>query len=64
MTLEKKKAPVVESRGIVYCPICTHSVEAVILGQGKLAKTRPGQKCGRCSASLDPAYIFHYDRAA
>ena len=53
-----------EMKGFVYCPICTHTVEAVVLTNGKTAKTKPGQKCARCSASLDPGYIMRMDRAA
>ena len=55
---------VFEAKGFVYCPICTHTVEAVVLANGKTAKTKEGQKCSRCSASLDPAYIMRMDRAA
>ena len=54
----------IETKGFVYCPICTHTVEAVVLTNGKTAKTKPGQKCARCSASLDPGYIMRMDRAA
>lgn len=53
-----------EVHGSVYCPICTHTVEATILSNGKIAQTKPGQKCARCSASLDAGYIFRVDRAA
>ena len=53
-----------ETKGFVYCPICTHTVEGIVVSNGKVAKTKPGQKCSRCSASLDPAYIMRMDRAA
>ena len=59
---QTKKA--VETKGFVYCPICTHTVEAIVVANGKSANTKPGQKCSRCSASLDPAYIMRMDRAA
>lgn len=55
---------VIEAKGFVYCPICTHTVEAIVVANGKSASTKPGQKCSRCSASLDPAYIMRMDRAA
>jgi hypothetical protein len=54
----------IEAKGFVYCPICTHTVEAIVVANGKSAITKPGQKCSRCSASLDPAYIMRMDRAA
>jgi hypothetical protein len=34
------------------------------MARGKITKVKPGQKCSRCSASLDPAFILRYDRAA
>ena len=54
----------IETRGFVYCPICTHTVEATVVSNRKVAKVKPGQKCSRCSASLDPGYIMRFDRAA
>lgn len=53
-----------EIKGFVYCPICTHTVEGTVVSNGKTAKVKPGQKCSRCSASLDPGYIMRLDRAA
>jgi hypothetical protein len=53
-----------EAKGFVYCPICTHTVEGTIVSNGKTAKVKVGQKCSRCSASLDPGYIMRMDRAA
>ena len=53
-----------ESHAFVYCPICTHTVEGIVVSNGKIAKVKPGQKCSRCSASLDPGYIMRLDRAA
>ena len=53
-----------ESKGYVYCPICTHTVEATVLSSRKTVKVKPGQKCSRCSASLDPGYIMRLQRAA
>jgi len=35
-----------------------------VVSTGKSAKVKPGQKCSRCSAALDPAYIMRMDRAA
>jgi hypothetical protein len=53
-----------EAKAFVYCPICTHTVEGIVVGTGKTAKVKSGQKCSRCSAALDPAYIMRMDRAA
>ena len=48
--------------GRVYCPICTHTVEADLMpverGLTRTMKVLPGQKCGRCSGLLDAAYIL------
>ena len=54
----------VETKAFVYCPICTHTVEGIVISNRKGAKVKPGQKCSRCSASLDPAYIIRLERAA
>lgn len=53
-----------ETHAFVYCPICTHTVDATVVSNGKTAKTKVGQKCARCSASLDAGYIMRMDRAA
>ena len=42
----------------VYCPICTHTVEAEIQSHERRVFVRPGQKCPRCSGSLDAGYIL------
>ncbi len=42
----------------VYCPICTHTVEAEVKTQERRMFVRPGQKCPRCSGSLDAGYIL------
>ena len=60
----QQPAPQVESKAFVYCPICTHTVEGIVVSTGRSAKVKPGQKCSRCSAALDPAYIMRLDRAA
>jgi transposase-like protein len=48
----------------VYCPLCTHTVEAMVTYSGKHAKVTPGQKCARCGSSIDAGFVFRYDRAA
>ncbi|MCX6619793.1 MAG: hypothetical protein NTY38_01680 [Acidobacteria bacterium] len=53
-----------EFSGSVYCPICTHTVQATVETNGRSTKVKPGQKCGRCSAALDAGYVFTTSRAA
>lgn len=50
-------------RARVYCPICTHTVEAEVAAVESAwnrSKMRviEGQRCRRCSAPLDAAYIL------
>ncbi len=56
--------PQYEAKAFVYCPICTHTVEGIVVATRKTAKVKPGQKCSHCSASLDPGYVMRMDRAA
>jgi hypothetical protein len=65
-TRPQAQPPVIEHehKAFVYCPICTHTVEGIVVTTGKTAKVKAGQKCSRCSAALDPAYIMRMDRAA
>lgn len=53
-----------EILGSVYCPICTHTVQATVETDGRATKVKPGQKCGRCSAALDAGYVMSTPRAA
>jgi len=48
----------------VYCPMCTHTVDAGVELHAKHAKVSRGQKCPRCSGSLDAGYIMYLQRAA
>ena len=52
------------ARGAVYCLICTHTVDAEVVQAGRKAFVKPGQKCPRCSSSLDPAYVLGRNEAA
>jgi uncharacterized protein (UPF0212 family) len=52
------------SKGAVHCPSCTHNVDADVLQQGRRMFVKPGQKCPRCSSTLDAAFILRFDRAA
>ena len=51
-------------RGQVHCPICTHTVDADVEQIGKNVRVVPGQKCGRCSATLDVAAVLQVLEAA
>ena len=64
MTAPAQVRPTIEHNAYVYCPICTHTVEGVVVTNGKTAKVKAGQKCARCSASLDAGFIMRLDRAA
>jgi hypothetical protein len=50
--------------GQVHCPICTHTVPANMETAGKRVRVVPGQRCARCSASLDVAVIVQLPEAA
>ena len=63
-TATPPRVPQFESKAFVYCPICTHTVEGIVVSDRKGAKVKPGQKCSRCSAALDAGYIMRLERAA
>ncbi|HKW98525.1 MAG TPA: hypothetical protein VJN43_12385 [Bryobacteraceae bacterium] len=50
--------------GQVHCPICTHTVGAEVEQLGKKIRVVPGQKCPRCSATLDAAAVLEVLEAA
>ncbi|MBX9603634.1 MAG: hypothetical protein K2X35_21690 [Bryobacteraceae bacterium] len=50
--------------GKVYCPMCTHTVDADLEPKGKRFQVKPGQRCARCKASLDAGYIMWMQPAA
>jgi DNA-directed RNA polymerase subunit RPC12/RpoP len=54
----------VESTGPVYCALCTHTVQALVVTLRKQTRTKPGQKCPRCSSSLDAAFALRLTKAA
>ncbi|MFN7998646.1 MAG: hypothetical protein U0Q18_33795 [Bryobacteraceae bacterium] len=59
------KALTVEAiNGQVHCPICTHTVPAVINIIGKHLRVSPGQKCPRCASTLDVAVVVQIPQAA
>ncbi len=56
-------ATALETKGLraqVHCPICTRTVEAQVVPLERYGKVRVayGQKCPRCAAVLDAAYIL------
>jgi len=53
-----------EFNGSVHCPICTHTVHATVQTHGRSVRVKPGQKCPRCSSTLDAGYVLRFDRAA
>lgn len=42
----------------VYCPICTHTVQAEAIAKDRRLKVKSGQKCARCGSQLDAGYVF------
>jgi hypothetical protein len=44
--------------GLVYCPLCTHSVGAKIQRVKKVWKVLPKQPCPRCHSALDAAFVI------
>jgi len=46
----------------IHCPMCTRTVDGLATPEVRLGRSRlrvmPGQKCGRCSASLDAGYVL------
>lgn len=70
MTKPTQASPeIVPQTAKVYCPMCTHTVEARIQPAAAFPGSRrrfvePGQKCAHCSASLDAGYIFPVRHAA
>ena len=57
-------APTRTLKGSVHCLICTRTVQAEVLVQGRKAFVKAGQKCPRCVSSLDPAYVLGVEAAA
>ena len=51
-------------KGQVHCPICTHTVPAEIDLKSRYARVAPGQRCPRCSSSLDVAVVVQIPEAA
>jgi hypothetical protein len=52
------------TQGLAHCPICTRTVPAEIDLRGRRARVAAGQKCPRCSASLEVAVVVQIPEAA
>jgi len=63
-TMTMTAVPRRTTRGSVYCLICTRTVEADVLVEGRKAYVKAGQKCPRCASSLDPAYVLGIESVA
>jgi len=61
---QPKAVTAIVEMGKVYCPMCTHTVDAEVEHHARHSLARPGQKCPRCSASLDAGYILRARQAA
>ena len=54
----------IKSFGKVYCTLCTRTVDAEVTVQPNMVYRKatlrviPGQKCPRCSTSLDAAFVM------
>jgi hypothetical protein len=53
-----------QSKAWVYCPICTHTVEAQVVAVGKRLMVKQGQRCSRCASSLEAACVVRLEAAA
>lgn len=60
----KKPIEIRTAQAKVYCPICTHTVDVAVRTDGKRAKVAQGQKCPRCSGSIDAGVVMWIPQAA
>jgi len=52
------------TKGLVHCPICTHTVPAKVSILAKRMRVLAGQQCERCHSSLDAAAVLYLAHAA
>ncbi len=64
ITSTSKPIEIRTAQAKVYCPICTHTVEVAARTDGKRAKVVAGQRCPRCSGSIDAGIVMHIPQAA
>jgi hypothetical protein len=50
--------------GKIHCPSCSHAVDARVMRAAKRPWIQPGQRCPRCSSSLDAGNIVRSRMAA
>jgi uncharacterized protein (UPF0212 family) len=62
--LMKRPAAIILETGKVHCTMCTHTVDAQLEHHPRYSMVKPGQKCPRCAASLDAAWIMRVPKAA
>ena len=62
--MTNKSSQSAERVEVVYCPMCTHTVQATVFAKGKRLVVAPGQTCGRCHSALDAGYVIRRERAA
>jgi hypothetical protein len=60
----KPKVEFKEETASVYCFMCTHTVEALVVGGPKGPKVKAGQKCARCHSSIDSGFVLRTPKAA
>jgi len=54
-----------ETSANVYCPMCTHTVNAFVVPQQRRGyKVKPGQRCARCHSALDAGVVMWLHQAA
>ena len=53
-----------EVKGLAFCPICTHTVPAMVVLGGRKAYVKPGSKCPRCRSSLEAGVVVRTESAA
>jgi hypothetical protein len=44
--------------------MCTHTVESQVIARGRSLMVKPGEKCPRCSSTLDAGYVLRVQQAA
>lgn len=59
-----RPARVIVVTGRVHCPMCTHTVDALLEHHPRYSVVKPGQKCPRCAGSLAAAVVVEVPKAA
>jgi hypothetical protein len=64
MPTAKNEKKQIQAPGSVYCPLCTHTVQATVTYGSRAPHVTPGQRCPRCSSSLDAGFVISVHQAA